>query len=139
MTAPFILCALVTAISAIISLGFSIAAALGATDTARTMALYACARSMALMIVSAVPFLSGSIEWIAIEAGCAGPALHAKLLGGGRRPYCPLSGLATLTATATLTAGRSYGPAGSRSLADTSRMNTMGSPHYCISDASGCP
>src|SRR6185295_19666553 len=44
---------------------------------------------------------------------------------GGRRPYCPLSGLATLTATATLTAGRSYGPAGSRSLADTSRMNTM--------------
>src|SRR6185369_12645735 len=41
------------------------------------------ARSMALMIVSAVPFLSGSIEWIAIEAGCAGPALHAKLLGGG--------------------------------------------------------
>jgi|GEM_PF-2500503 hypothetical protein len=82
MTAPFILCALVTAISAIISLGFSIAAALGATDTARTMALYACARSMALMIVSAVPFLSGSIEWIAIEAGCAGPALHAKLLGG---------------------------------------------------------
>jgi hypothetical protein len=83
MTAPFILCALVTAISAIISLGFSIAAALGATDTARTMALYACARSMALMIVSAVPFLSGSIEWIAIEAGCAGPALHAKLLGGG--------------------------------------------------------
>src|SRR6185312_11161199 len=64
MTAPFILCALVTAISAIISLGFSIAAALGATDTARTMALYACARSMALMIVSAVPFLSGSIEWL---------------------------------------------------------------------------
>src|SRR6185437_5279868 len=63
MTAPFILCALVTAISAIISLGFSIAAALDATDTARTMALYACARSMALMIVSAVPFrdqLNGS-------------------------------------------------------------------------------
>ena len=64
MTAPFILCALVTAVSAIISLGFSLAAALSATGTARTMALYACARSMALVIASAVPFLSGSTEWL---------------------------------------------------------------------------
>jgi hypothetical protein len=64
MTAPFILCALVTAISAIISLGFSIAAALGATDTARTMALYACARSAALVIACAVPFLTGSTGWL---------------------------------------------------------------------------
>ena len=64
MTAPFILCALVTAVSAIISLGFSLAAALSATGTARTMAFYACARSMALVIASAVPFLSGSTEWL---------------------------------------------------------------------------
>src|SRR5882757_7820645 len=65
MTLPFILCASVTAISAIISLGFSIAAAvLGATDTARTMALYACARSTALVIASAVPFLTGSTGWL---------------------------------------------------------------------------
>jgi hypothetical protein len=64
MTAPFILCALVTAISAIISLGFSLAAALSATGTSRTMALYVCARSMALVIASAVPFLSGSTEWL---------------------------------------------------------------------------
>src|SRR3979409_1496519 len=63
MTLPFIVCASVTAISAIISLGFSIAAALGATDTARTIALYACARSTALMIGSAVPFLTGSNGW----------------------------------------------------------------------------
>ena len=64
MTVPFIFCASVTAISAIISVGFSIAAALGAAGTARTMALYACARSMALVIASAVPFLWGSIEWL---------------------------------------------------------------------------
>jgi hypothetical protein len=64
MTVPFIFCALVTAISAIISVGFSIAAALGAAGTARTMALYACARSMALVMASAVPFLWGSIEWL---------------------------------------------------------------------------
>ncbi len=64
MTLPFIVCASVTAISAIISLGFSIAAVLGATDTARTIALYACARSTALMIGSAVPFLTGSNGWL---------------------------------------------------------------------------
>src|SRR6267142_5395289 len=64
MTLPFIFCASITAISAIISLGFSIAAALGATDTARTMALYACARSTALVIASAVPFFTGSLGWL---------------------------------------------------------------------------
>ena len=64
MTLPFIVCASVTAISAIISLGFSIAAALGATDAARTIALYACARSTALTIGSAVPFLTGSNGWL---------------------------------------------------------------------------
>jgi hypothetical protein len=64
MTVPFIFCASITAISAIISLGFSIAGALGATGTARTMALYACARSMALVIASAAPFITGSTEWL---------------------------------------------------------------------------
>jgi hypothetical protein len=64
MTISFIFCASITAISAIISLGFSIEAALRATDTTRTMALYACARSVALVIVSAVPFLTGSAAWL---------------------------------------------------------------------------
>ena len=64
MTLPFIFCTSITAISAIISLGFSIAAALSATDTARTMALYTCARSTALVIASGVPFLTGSTEWL---------------------------------------------------------------------------
>ena len=64
MTLPFIFCALITAISAITSLGFSLTAALGATDTARTMALYACARSTALVIASVVPFFVGSTGWL---------------------------------------------------------------------------
>src|ERR1700682_5073524 len=64
MTVPFIFCASITAISAIISFGFSIAAALRATGNARTMALYACARSVALVIASAVPFLTGSTGWL---------------------------------------------------------------------------
>ncbi|MEH2489487.1 hypothetical protein [Bradyrhizobium sp. AZCC 2230] len=64
MTLPFIFCALVTLISAIISLGFSLAAALGAIGNARTMALYACARSVALAIASVIPLLTGSTEWL---------------------------------------------------------------------------
>jgi hypothetical protein len=64
MTLPFIFCASVTAISAITSLGFSITAVLGATGTARTMALYACARSTALVIASAVPLFTGSTGWL---------------------------------------------------------------------------
>jgi len=64
MTLSFIFCASITAISAVMSLGFSIAAALSATGTARTMALYACARSIALVIASAVPFLTGSTGWL---------------------------------------------------------------------------
>jgi hypothetical protein len=64
MTVPFIFCASITAISAIISLGFSIAAVLASTAAARTMALYACARSTALTVASVVPFLTGSTEWL---------------------------------------------------------------------------
>jgi hypothetical protein len=64
MTVPFIVCASIAAISAVISLGFSIEAAVSTTGTARTMALYACARSVALAIAGAVPFLTGSTDWL---------------------------------------------------------------------------
>jgi hypothetical protein len=64
MSMPFFLCASVTAISAIISLGFSIAAALSAAGAVRTAALYTCARSVALVLASAVPFLTGSTPWL---------------------------------------------------------------------------
>lgn len=68
MTVPFILCAVVTALSAIISLGFSVAAALNSVDEARVMALYACARSLALVIVCMIPFLNGSSPWLQAAA-----------------------------------------------------------------------
>jgi hypothetical protein len=64
MMTPFILCALISAVSALVSLGFSIAAQRIATGAARTMALYACARSLALFVASVVPFLSGSVGWL---------------------------------------------------------------------------
>jgi hypothetical protein len=62
--APFIICASITAASALISLGFSVMAALAVAGPARTMALYACARSTALVIASAVPFFTGSLGWL---------------------------------------------------------------------------
>ena len=64
MMTPFILCALISVISALVSLGFSVAAERTATGPARTMALYACARSLALFVASVVPFLSGSGGWL---------------------------------------------------------------------------
>ena len=64
MSVPFVFCASVTAISAIISFGFSVAAVLGSTGEARTIALYACARSVALVVAGAVPFLTGSTQWL---------------------------------------------------------------------------
>jgi len=64
MTVPFIACALITAISATVSFGYSVAAVLGSTGETKTPALYASARSVALLIVSFVPFLMGSNQWL---------------------------------------------------------------------------
>ena len=64
MTVPFIVCASITAISAIISLGFSIVAAVNSAGQARTMALYTCARSLSLVVLSLVPFFNGSSPWL---------------------------------------------------------------------------
>ncbi|WP_206605373.1 MULTISPECIES: hypothetical protein [Methylosinus] len=70
MTLPFLLCASITAVSAMISLGFSIAATFTAAADVRVAALYACARSVALALVSLVPFVTGSAPWLAATA-CA--------------------------------------------------------------------
>ena len=64
MSVPFVFCASVTAISAIISFGFSVAAVLGSTGEARTIALYACARSVALVVAGVMPFLTGATQWL---------------------------------------------------------------------------
>ena len=70
MTLPFIVCAMVTAISAIVSLGFSIAALRSVSGEARTLASYASARSLALVIVSIAAFPVGATAWLAAVAWC---------------------------------------------------------------------
>jgi hypothetical protein len=70
MSIPFVFCAVITAVSAVISLGFSIAATFDTANEARTMALYACARSVALVLASAVPFFTGSTSWLQAIACC---------------------------------------------------------------------
>jgi hypothetical protein len=68
MTLAFLVCAGVTAISAFISLGFSIAAVAGQTGSIRTLALYACVRSLALAVVSVASFVTGSGQWLQAAA-----------------------------------------------------------------------
>ena len=64
MSIPFLFCAFITAVSAVVSLGFSIAAAFNTANDVRRIALYTCARSVALVLVSAVPFITGSTPWL---------------------------------------------------------------------------
>src|SRR5258705_8949799 len=64
MNVPFLVCAFITTVSAVISLGFSIASAFNTANEVRNTALYTCARSVALVIVSGVPFLTGSTQWL---------------------------------------------------------------------------
>ena len=66
MSPAFVACGLVTAASAFISLGFSIAAV---RSPGGTLALYSCARSVALAAISVVPFLNGSVPWLEAIAG----------------------------------------------------------------------
>ncbi len=70
MTLRFIICATVTAISAIVSLGFSVDAFRSGSGEARTLALYASARSLALAIVSVVAFSVGATAWLEAVAWC---------------------------------------------------------------------
>ena len=67
MSLAFTVCALVTAVSAFISLGFSLAAA---RAPGGAIALYSCARSIALALISVIPFLNGSVGWLEAIAVC---------------------------------------------------------------------
>ena len=70
MSMSFIFCALITAVSAVISLGFSIVATFNTANEVRNVALYTCARSGALVLASAVPFFTGSTSWLEAIACC---------------------------------------------------------------------
>ena len=64
MTTPFLVCATVTAVSAFVSLGFSIASVSGTNGQTRTLALYTCARSIAFAIISVVPLATAWSLWL---------------------------------------------------------------------------
>ncbi|MDB5178963.1 MAG: hypothetical protein JWN01_906 [Patescibacteria group bacterium] len=70
MTTPFLLCAAITITSALVSLGFSIAAVRSAEGESRINALYATARSTALAAICLVPLFSSSYEWLVAVASC---------------------------------------------------------------------
>jgi hypothetical protein len=68
MLTSFGICLMMTVISAFVSLGFSVAAFVNHTGNARTLALYAGARSLAFAIISVVPLESGSVAWLEASA-----------------------------------------------------------------------
>jgi hypothetical protein len=68
MSMAFLICAAITTISALVSLGFSVAALLGAADQTRTLALYACARSTVFAVIGVYAFVSGSVQWLQAAA-----------------------------------------------------------------------
>jgi hypothetical protein len=68
MSMPFFICAAMTSVSAIISLGFSIASILNQTGQTRTPAFYACARSIAFAVISLFPFFNRSTPWLEASA-----------------------------------------------------------------------
>jgi hypothetical protein len=70
MNAPFLSCATVTAISAFVSLGFSLAAVRDGSGAGRTVALYASTRSLALAIASAAAFALQNAAWLEAVASC---------------------------------------------------------------------
>ena len=104
MTVPFLLCAAITAVSALISLGFSIAAVVSSTAVTRVLALYVCSRSLALAVASAIPFFTGSSSWLLAIALCmilvqAGDAAIGAIKNNRTETFGPL-GMAILNLVA---------------------------------------
>jgi acyl-coenzyme A synthetase/AMP-(fatty) acid ligase len=78
MTTPFLACAAITVISSVVSLGFSLAAIRGVIGDARTLALYATVRSVALLLISIVAafihpqwLVAAAMAMIIVQAGDA--------------------------------------------------------------------
>jgi hypothetical protein len=65
VTAAFVACGIVTAVSALVSLGFSIDAVVASRGDARTVALYALARSVALAAVAVFAPFTGALVFLA--------------------------------------------------------------------------
>lgn len=68
MSTAFWICAVVTAISAFVSLGYSVAGLRGAEAASRTGFMYAFARSLALALSAVIAIVSGSVGYLAAVA-----------------------------------------------------------------------
>lgn len=89
MSAAFWVCAAVTALSALVSLGFSIAALAGSDAASRTNAMYTSARSLALAVAAVTALFVGSrsfltaiaLAMVVVQAGDAliGVKIHDRL------------------------------------------------------------
>ena len=64
MSISFWVCAIITAVSAFTSLGFSIAAYKVSSKTSRANSMYTAARSISLTFISLVPFFNKSASWL---------------------------------------------------------------------------
>ena len=96
MSLACFVCAVVTLVSAVVSLGFSLVAVWSSEGPERDTALYAAARSVALLVLALVPWLSGSVSWL-LAAGWGMTMVQGLDAGIGRRlndrikTYGPLS------------------------------------------------
>ncbi len=63
MTFQYWFCVTATVVSALTSAGFSFAALYGSAPSDRTSAMYATSRSVALVVISAVPIFHSSRTW----------------------------------------------------------------------------
>lgn len=86
MPLAFWVCAAITAVSAAVSLGYSVAGLVGADGAERTASRYACARSVALTVVAIATFPVGSIPFLVAVAVAmvivqAADAVIGKLIG----------------------------------------------------------
>lgn len=79
MSPALIACAVVTAVSAFVSLGFALAALRGASGAQLTASRYALVRSLALLVVAVVASLSGRAEFVVL----AGIAMTLVQAGDG--------------------------------------------------------
>lgn len=104
MSTAFWICSTITSISAVVSLGYSVAALRSSKGTTQTNALYACSRSLALAVVALIVLFTRSADWlkavatamIIVQAGDA-------LIGARIRDQLKTAGPA-LTAAANLAA-----------------------------------
>jgi len=94
MPLAFWICAAVTAISAAVSFGYSVAGLRGSDPGSRTPSQYAVARSLALVVVAAIAPFTGSVAFLTAVAAAmvivqAADAVVGALRGDRFRTFGP--------------------------------------------------